>query len=151
MNRRSDRIIGVLLLLFAIWYGYTALNLRTTLLTDPIGPKFFPLFLATLMGLLSFYLLFKPDPDPEWPSRDEWVRIVLITLTFIGYAYLMNPLGFIIATTLEMIALSLIFRGPLWPAVLSSFVFTLALYGLFEIALDLSLPTGQLIKMIGLG
>jgi putative tricarboxylic transport membrane protein len=61
MNRRSDRIIGVLLLLFAVWYGYTALKLRMTLLTDPIGPKFFPLFLATLIGLLSFYLIFKPD------------------------------------------------------------------------------------------
>jgi putative tricarboxylic transport membrane protein len=115
-------------------------------MVDPVGPRAFPAILALLMALFSLYLIIKPDPNPLWPAADTWVRIGLITLTFIGYAYLMVPIGFVLATTLEMTALALIFQGPLLKSVAGSLVFSLMLYGLFAVVLELSLPLGQVFR-----
>jgi len=142
----TDRVTGVLLLVFSAWYVYMATTFKVTFMADPVGPKAFPIMLGILLGLLSFYLIFKPDPNPTWPAPDAWLRIGLITLSFIGYAYLMVPLGFIVATTLEMFTLSLIFKGPLLKAALGALVFSLFLYGLFDYLLDLSLPYGMIFR-----
>ncbi len=96
----------------------------------------------------EFYLLFKPDENPEWPTPETWLNIGLITLTFIAYAYLLIPLGFILATTLEMFALSLIFRGPWFKSLVAAFLFSLFLFGVFDYALALNLPSGQIFKAV---
>lgn len=142
----TDRATGVFLLLFAIWYGYQTTRFKVTFMVDPVGPKAFPVILAALMALLSLYLIFKPDPSPIWPTSDTWLRIGLITLTFIAYAYLLVPIGFVLATTLEMTALALIFQGPLLKTVIGSLLFSLMLYGLFAVVLELSLPTGLVFR-----
>lgn len=145
-NNLTDRVTGVLLLLFAIWYGYQTTNFKIGFLADPVGPKAFPIILAILLGLFSLYLIIKPDPSPEWPGVDTWLRIGLITLTFIAYAYLLVPTGFVLATTFEMSALAIIFRGPVVKSIAASFIFSLFLYSLFDMVLDLSLPTGLIFR-----
>ena len=142
----SDRVTGVILLLFAIWYGYQTTSFKVTFMVDPVGPRAFPISLAILMAVLSLYLIVKPDPSPEWPGVDTWLRIGLITLTFVIYAYLLVPIGFVLATTFVMSALGAIFRGPVLKSIIASLIFSMMLYGLFDIVLDLSLPTGQIFR-----
>lgn len=145
----TDRITGVLILGFAIWYGYQATTVKVGFMADPIGPQAVPLILAALTGLVSLYLMIKPDENPHWPTPSLWLRVAIITVSFIIYAYFMTYIGFILATTLEIFLLSLLFRGPVLRSLLAAFLFTLAMYGLFDLALDLNLPTGQLIEGVG--
>ena len=140
----TDRVTGVLLLLFAGWYGYQATTFKVSFMVDPVGPKAFPLILAGLMALLSLYLIIKPDPSPVWPGKSTWLKIGLITLTFIIYAYMMVPIGFVLSTTFVVTALALIFQGPPLKSFVGALVLSAALYGLFDTVLDLSLPTGQI-------
>ncbi len=142
----TDRVTGVFLLLFAIWYGYRTTLFKVSFMADPVGPRVFPLGLAILMGVLSLYLIIKPDPSPVWPGSKTWIRIGLITLTFIVYAYLMVPIGFVLSTTFEITALALIFRGPPLKSIIGAFLLSAALYSLFDILLDLSLPTGSVFR-----
>ena len=142
----TDRVTGVFLLLFAIWYAYRTTLFKIPLMVDPVGPKTFPLILALLMAVLSLYLIIKPDPSPVWPNAATWLKIGLITLTFIIYAYLMVPIGFVLATTFEITALALIFRGPLLKGLGGALILSAGLYGLFDILLDLSLPTGLIFR-----
>ena len=142
----TDRTTGVFLLVFAIWYGYRTTLFKVSFMVDPVGPRAFPLILAILMAVLSLYLIIKPDPSPEWPGSATWLRIGLITLTFIVYAYLMVPVGFVLATTFEVTALALIFRGPPLKSFTGAFLLSAALYGLFATLLDLSLPTGTIFR-----
>lgn len=144
-ERLNDRIIGVVLILWSVWYMYETTNFRPGLLVDPVGPRHFPVALGALMALFSIYLLVKPDKNPTWPRPEGWLRMGLVTLSFIAYAYLLVPVGFIIATTFEMFALGNIFRGPVWKSLIASVLFSIALYVLFDRLLGLSLPTGQLI------
>lgn len=145
-NNLTDRVTGVFLLLFAIWYGYRTTLFKVSFMVDPVGPRVFPLILAILMAFLSLYLIIKPDPSPVWPSSGTWLRIGLITLTFITYAYLMVPVGFVLATTFEVTALALIFRGPPLKSLIGAFLLSAALYSLFDTLLDLSLPTGTIFR-----
>ena len=147
-NNRSDRIAGVVLLVVAIWYIIESTTLKVpTAVADNLGPGAFPLILGIILAICSIFLIIRPDPDPAWPGPMAWVKMGLIIVSFIVYAYIMEPLGFIVTTTLEMIALGYIFKGPLlWTPVIG-LVFTLALYALFSFVLGLSLPTGELIEL----
>jgi len=142
----TDRATGVFLLLFAVWYGYQTANFKVGFMADPVGPKAFPIILAILLGLFSLYLIVKPDPNPAWPAASVWLRIGLIMLTLIAYAYLIVPIGFVLATTFVMSALALIFRGPAVKSIIASLIFNLLLYGLFDVVLDLSLPGGLIFR-----
>ncbi|MCB9076004.1 MAG: tripartite tricarboxylate transporter TctB family protein [Anaerolineaceae bacterium] len=145
-NNLTDRVTGVFLLLFAIWYGYQATHFKVTFMADPVGPKALPIILAGIMAVLSLYLIVKPDANPEWPPAVTWLRIAIIILIFIVYAYLLVPVGFVLATTFVMSALAILFRGPWLKSLAASLIFSLLLYGLFAMLLDLSLPTGWLFR-----
>ena len=145
-NNLTDRVTGVFLLLFAIWYGYRTTLFKVTFMADPVGPRAFPAILAVLMALLSLYLIVKPDPNPVWPAPITWLRIGLIILIFIAYAYLLVPIGFVLSTTFVMSALAIMFRGPWLKSIAASLIFSALLYGLFAVVLDLSLPTGLIFR-----
>lgn len=66
----------------------------------------------------------------------------LIFASILVYAQLIVPLGFLVSTTLVMIALSLVFGGPPLKAILSCTVFSIAIFYLFSNVLKLGLPTG---------
>ena len=148
-NNLSDRVAGVILLLVAILYSVEATTLESSILSDNLGPSAFPLFLGILLGILSLYMIIKPDVDPQWPDMSGWIRMGLIILSFIIYAYIMEPLGFIVATTFEMVSLSYIFQGPRVKSVVAGFLFSLFLFGLFSYVLSLSLPSGTIFKTLG--
>ncbi len=148
-QRLSDRIAGVLLLIFASWYGLTARSFNVNFIADPVGPKAFPFILAVFMGLSSLYLIFKPDEGPTWPPFSVWLRIILVVISFVAYAYMLVPLGFILATTLELASLSLIFRGPPLRSLMAALLFSLVMYALFAFGLELGLPTGRIFSFLG--
>ena len=148
-NNLSDRVAGVILLLVAIWYGMEATTLETSILSDNLGPSAFPLLLGILLGIFSLYMIIKPDPNPQWPDLSAWIRMGLIILSFIVYAYIMEPLGFMLATTFEMVSLSYIFKGPRIKSIVVGFIFSVFLYGLFSYILDLSLPSGTIFNTLG--
>ncbi|MBV7335234.1 tripartite tricarboxylate transporter TctB family protein [Chloroflexi bacterium TSY] len=145
-NYTTDRVAGVILLVIAIGYTVIASGLKPTLLSanEPLGPGAFPMLLGLLLAIFSLLLAIKPSPDPAWPKWDAWVKMALILVTFVVYAYLLKPLGFVVSTALEMFALSLIFQGPLLKSLIASFAFSLFLYLLFSYALGLGLPRGIL-------
>lgn len=143
-HQRTDRIAGGILLLLSAWYAYAATQLKVGFLADPVGPKALPLLLAGLMIVVSIYLIARPEADPEWPSRAAWLRIAMTVAVFVLYANTIIPLGYIVSTTLTIGLLALIFQGPLVRSFVAAFAFSLAMYGLFAVLLDLSLPFGRL-------
>ena len=145
-NFLTDRIAGVVIFIVAMGYLYIANGLEPTLLSsnEPLGPGAFPTLLGILLALFSILLIIRPTANPEWPTGFAWVKMLLILVTFVIYAYILKPLGFVIATSVEMIALSLIFNGPPLKSILASIGFSLFLYLLFSYALGLGLPRGIL-------
>jgi putative tricarboxylic transport membrane protein len=144
----SDRLAGLFFVAFSIWYGYTA-QFYTQAFTDPLGPSAFPELLAVPLAVFGLYLLLRPDPDPEWvrgrPLLKQLGTIVVLT----AYAFLIEPLGFIIATLTCTIFLAASLGARWLPATVSGIASGIGFYLLFDRLLELPLPAGPLAAVLG--
>lgn len=113
--------------------------------TDPLGPKAFPLFAALLLAFGGVALLrdgVRGGPAGPAPAAGAAKRIALGTLSFVAYALLLAPLGFVLATVLEFAFLARLFGGTLVRGAAAGLVFAGLLYVLFVYGLGLPLPLG---------
>jgi hypothetical protein len=107
MSRR-DRFSAGALLVFALAIGLKAGTFPLGNLKS-IGPGFFPLVLAALLGILSLVLLISSLTNPEekepvkWPDR--WTGVVSVLGALFAYAFLLKFLGFSLSTFLFSLAL----------------------------------------------
>jgi hypothetical protein len=107
MSRR-DRFSAVALLVFALAVCFKAGTFPLGNLKS-IGPGFFPLVLAALLGILSLILLISSSTNPEgkvpprWPER--WTGIVSVLASLFAYGFLLKFLGFSLTTFLFSLAL----------------------------------------------
>lgn len=140
----TDRLIGTFLMVIAAGYAWVTRGYEAGFFSDPVGPRVFPYLIGGLLGLSGLWLVIKPDPNPSWPPASQWLSFGLVLISLVGYAYLLVPLGFILATFLEMSLLSMLFGARWWQALGSALLFSLAVYFLFTEALGVTLPTGRL-------
>lgn len=123
-----------------IWQGYS-------------GARYWPMVLlviADLIFLLKTYKLLKTLPKEDrkvelgFIKQKNVQKLLLAFVVTAAYAGIMELVGFVIATFLYAIALSMIL-GLHKPAklVLSSFVITMAIYAIFVWGLDIMVPRGQ--------
>ena len=107
MSRR-DRFSAVALLVFALAVGLKASTFPLGNLKS-VGPGFFPLVLAALLGLLSLVLLIssftslEEKDAPRWPAR--WTGVVSVLVALFAYGFLLKFLGFSLTTFLFSLAL----------------------------------------------
>lgn len=144
----SDRIAGLVLLVLAVAYGFTATGFQA-MIGDPLGPSVFPLVLAIPMAVFSLYLLLRPDPEPDWPRGWPLLKQAAALAVFVAYAFLIEPLGFIVTTFLAVIALGWLLGATLGQGALAGFGIAVVLFVLFHYALSLPLPTGVLRFLLG--
>jgi putative tricarboxylic transport membrane protein len=137
----SDRLTGLALLALAVAYGILAGGYQA-MIGDPLGPAVFPMALA-LAGL-SVYLIVRPDPGPDWPKRRALLKQVLTLVAFVAYAYLLEPLGFLVSTFVAVAVLGWLLGARLWQAGAAGVAIAAVLFVLFDAVLGLPLPAGVL-------
>ncbi len=136
-----DRAVGILLFLLAVGYGLEALGLEAEYLADPLGPKAFPLLLAAVLLGLSLLMVAFPGPG-AWPGFPAWARQGVALLSFVVYAYALVPLGFVLASSLEVGLLARLLGAGWAKGLAAGFAFALALYLTFVFGLGIPLPLG---------
>lgn len=141
----SDRIVGVLLFILAVGYGLQAGAFETMILTDPLGPAVFPQLLAILLGLASIYLIVRPDPGAQWPRGLALLHFCLTVIVLVIYAFVLEPVGFVVATFVALAVLAVQLGTRLVPAVVMGLLASFGLYATFDLFLGLPLPAGSLL------
>ena len=139
----SDRLTGLVLLALAVAYGLAASGYQA-MIGDPLGPAVFPLALAVPLGALSLYLIVRPDAEPDWPRGRALLKQGLALVTFVAYAYLLEPLGFLVSTFLTVMVLGWLLGARLWQAGAAGVAIAVVLFVLFDSLLGLPLPSGVL-------
>ncbi|KAA2212854.1 tripartite tricarboxylate transporter TctB family protein [Teichococcus oryzae] len=137
----SDRIVGVLLALFAGWYSWEAGSYAVDF-GDPMGPAFFPELLAPPLGLLGLYLVLRPDPEPEWSTGRYLLSQAATVVVLVAYALLLQPMGFILATLLMVTCLTAMLGARLPQALGGGAATSLGAFALFDWLLGIPLPPG---------
>ena len=112
---------------------------------------FFPKTLVTLLLLLSLVLLVQAlrQNDGEQGGvkieSDGWIRIGSTLVTMIGFALVLERLGFLLSTFSLMVLLLRAIEAPRWSKVFTvALVTALASYGLFAWLLGVPLPASVL-------
>ena len=155
------RWVPLALFVVAVLAAIEAAGFRVSFPTDPIGPRAFPWLACALVALGTLGSVRRgfrgrggPDlsgdmdagvgatDDPGTPGPVGLGPIAFATVAFAGYALLLAPLGFFVATALVFTALGRLFRGAWGRSALSGVAVSGLLYVLFAWGLGLPLPAG---------
>ena len=96
----SDRIFGLVTLFVALGFVASATQIQTSFLSDPVGPKTFPILIGVVAALSSLVMIVRPDPDPDWPVTRTWGALLVAVVVLLGYAFALKPFGFIVPTAI---------------------------------------------------
>lgn len=136
---------GAVVAVLAVLYVFAAREFRISFIADPIGPRAFPVgigILALLVGLALFVSREREERTPmDAPAR---LRASVLAASLLAYAVLLEPLGFIVSTTLETMVLVVLFRGRLLHGFAFGLLTGIALFLLFGYGLSIPLPAGRL-------
>lgn len=154
MNNLADRIILVCTVVIAAVYLYATTLIPSLEIGDPLGPKAFPRLLGIAL-LIAAGLLFaemwkdrklaKPAAAPAEPQNWTHLWVLGAVTVWTGLFYVVfEKLGYVVSTTVYLIALTAWFNRGKWIAnVLSSIAFGVLSYIMF-VKLDVNLPKGIL-------
>lgn len=147
-KKKTDAITAVVLLAFSAYIIIGSLNMKLSSEYGP-GPGFFPLGLGMILAILSLGLLWdginprkkdKPSPFKD-PKRTLTAGLAILAL--VGYALLITKLGYLLTTFLLVLFLmGVVARDKVRTTLLTALGVTLLLYLIFQVGLDLNLPTG---------
>jgi putative tricarboxylic transport membrane protein len=139
-------------------YLVTTMLLPQMKMGDRLGPKLFPTVVGVIAVVSGIILMIqdrlpgKASKKPDFgfvKNKSLWLKILLTTAVGIAYGLVMDSLGFILPTTLFMFFISmLINKGRFVQNIIVAICFALISYGVFAVALKLSLPRGFIEQML---
>lgn len=152
----TDRIIFVCTLLLAGVYFWATAQIPSLELGDPLGPKAFPRMLGIGLLLAAAMLLAEmirdrrkaavTDPGQssgawKWQPHD-WVVVAVAAWTAL-YVLAFEPLGYMLASALYLLALMAYFNRRRWLMnILTSVIFVVLSYVAFTKLLGVTLARG---------
>jgi putative tricarboxylic transport membrane protein len=146
---KAQRITGILFVAvgaYVTWYSIFKLDLGK--IGKP-GSGFFTLVCGAGILVLSAIWLFsnlrnQEDKGSLWAKRG-WLSPLTAVASVFVYAFLMEPLGYIISTALFIILWQiLVSRGKIKTIIIFAVIGTAAMYILFGILLSVPVPRGLL-------
>lgn len=145
----ADRIFGCIALAIAVGYGFIAFTIiEAPFQYDPLGPESWPRILAVVAALCCLYIIFFPDGTRFKVLGTTMTRIAILVILLSAYAYLFEPLGFIVSTTLFCLVLSKILGATFWQAGIFGVASGGFGYLVCAVLLDLNLPEGMVLKIL---
>jgi putative tricarboxylic transport membrane protein len=154
-TRTVEIAVYLLLIALALLLGFD--NWRTGMGWEADGPQagYFPFYLsvilaaASIFGLVTIFLSRAKDSD-TFVTRDQLRRVLQVFVPTFFYCLFTQWLGLYVASFLLVAGFMwLVGRIAPWKSLLTSFVFTIAMFVTFEIAFDVIMPKGPLEALLG--
>lgn len=145
----SDRILGAVCVVASAAMAWAAQDYAAAISYEPVGPRAFPLLLASCLGLSGLWLVLRPSAGTETFRDVPWKPTGLCAVAVLIYALLFQWLGFALATALMALPVGMAFGGSWKQSLTGGAALGLVLYLLFDKLLDVVLPTGPLAALLG--
>lgn len=145
----SDRILGAVCVVASAAMAWAAQDYAAAISYEPVGPRAFPLLLASGLGLSGLWLVLRPSAGAEAFRSVPWGPTALCAAAVLVYALLFQWLGFPLATALMAMPVGMAFGGSWKQALAGGAALGLVLYLLFDKVLDVVLPAGPLASLLG--
>ena len=135
----SDRIFGLVASLLALAFIASAFQIQTSFLSDPVGPKLFPIIIGCVGAISGMYMVFRPDAEPEWPVLRTFGALAFAVIVLVLYAFALVPGGFLLPTAFAAGILSYQITPHAREAFFAGIGLSAGLYIIFKYALGLGL------------
>jgi len=144
----SDRKAGLITVAVAAVMIILSLQLDAGLATGAVGVSGTPIMIAGLALFFGLILIFFPDGGfkTEWPPSMTFISIGLLLVILLAYGYMLEIVGFTLASVAFMYFLLRLFTCTKRVSALVAVSSTLTLYIIFDYLLNISLPIGDLIR-----
>ncbi|WP_328323363.1 tripartite tricarboxylate transporter TctB family protein [Kribbella sp. NBC_00382] len=146
-SRMVRLIAAVVLVVLSGTFLVGVFDIRSPKGLDPAGPRFFPLLVTAAWLLLSIGYLIEGLRSPRDTDKADrsWFEPVAVSVLLVLYAFLVVPLGYIIATALLFYAAARVLGSrQLVRDIIVAVVLSVVVYIAFTQFLDISLPEGVL-------
>jgi len=156
--QRIHQIAALCFLAFSIAVVIESLSLEYYTKLGP-GAGFFPFWLGTLTGVLSFAWLVqvsreaaKSKEGPFFPQKAGLYQILSILASLLMVAGLMNVIGFQLTMLLFLVfLLKILGRQSIWATLIIAVLGSIGVFHLFGRYLDVPLPVSSLTFLASLG
>ena len=148
----KDRIVGLVSLVLGaltlIGTHLIKVAKMAVSMGDP-GPKVFPTVAGVLLVICGLGLIVKRrQEEAVFMTKAQWLRVLWLFLTFVGYLLMLYVGGFIIATPILLFVMMTMFAGEKMPSILVRVIYAACcsgvIYLLFAVLLKTNVPTGML-------
>ncbi len=138
----SDRIFGGIGLALCVFFIWRASLIELSFVSDPVGPKTFPIIIALVLGISSIFVILKPDDEPIWPAARNLLEIAVSVAVLVAYAILLPEVGFLIATAFAAGFLAWRLGTKPTQSAIAGVCTSVGIYVVFNLILGLSLAKG---------
>jgi len=145
----SDRLLGGVCVVVAAGMAWAAQGYAAAISYEPVGPRAFPLLLASLMAVGGLWLVIRPQGGTGRISLTRVKSIGLASLAVLAYALLFEWLGFTLATAAMAVPVGMAFGGSWKQSLAGGAGLGLVLFFMFDKLLDVVLPSGLLSFVLG--
>ncbi|MFP7288991.1 tripartite tricarboxylate transporter TctB family protein [Shouchella clausii] len=150
MRLTVNRGISIVLIGIAVVYLVMAFQLPEYAFV-PVDSDLVPKLLGASLLVLGICFFFAKDPDTEEqkkkrtiPKKEVWMLLTVMGLILV-YITVLEVIGFVIMTTLFILVCSRLLGYQKWLVnALTSIVFSIGVYWLFNYGLAIRLPAGIL-------
>lgn len=141
----KDRYLSALLLILIGLLGVVGYRIDPPPFSDPLGPRFLPLLVITILLPLTLWESIKVKK----PKPVESVHVLrLLSICFL-YLLTWPVLGYLAATTLSLYLAARQFHCSWMQALMVALIVSVLSYGIFHFLLDISLPLGNIYLFAG--
>jgi hypothetical protein len=154
-SRNVDLVVSILILALAALLGWDSWRIGNSWADDGPQAGYFPFYLSVLMGAASLYglasaLIARGVAQEPFVTRDQFRRVLQVFVPTFLFCLLIQFLGLYVASFLLVAGFMWwIGRIAAWVSVLTSFLFTAAMFATFEIAFNVIMPKGPLEAAFG--
>lgn len=148
MSVGRERVAAAALLLVGLAGAFEARRLSIGEVSRP-GPGFFPFYLGLALAVVALALLARslarraPAAPPPGGERLRRGKAAGTLLAGVAYAFLLEPLGFLVTTFLLLLFLFTVIEPKRWTTALALSVLpALAMWIVFKLWLGVQLPGG---------
>lgn len=143
-SRMIGRGAALCLLALAITYGIGGSVIEYAFSSDPLGPRAFPVALATVLGLLAVWYFLSPGPAEGFPSGALLVRVLSVPVLLVVSVALFEPAGFAVSIFILTLGTALTFAAPPSKALAGAAGHAALWWFVFSYLLEVHLPVGAL-------
>jgi len=153
--RTVETVVYLLLTALALLLAFD--NWRTGMGWAADGPQagYFPFYLSVILAAASIYglvsiFLSRLDEGKVFVTRDQLRRVMQVFVPTFLFCLFTQWLGIYVASFLLIAGFMwMVGRIALWKSLLTSFVFSMAMFITFDIAFDVIMPKGPLEALFG--